>query len=91
MNDLMELVWVVKVFGPVVLVLIYFLWRDWKREQRDVEREEHDRQREESMNARISELEREQRDIVIPLVEKCSRVIAENTAAWKRLEKRLDL
>ena len=66
----------VKQFGPFFLAVVFFLWRDYNREG--------------DMTARIRKLEDSQREIILPLVERCASVIAENSEVMKRLEKRLD-
>ena len=64
------------VFGPALLVLAFFLWKDWRRETR--------------LQDRVDALEKEHKDVILPLVEKCSTVIAQNTAVMMRLEKVLE-
>jgi hypothetical protein len=41
------------------------------------------------MSDRITKLEDEQRDVLLPMVERCTDVIAQNTAMMERLEKAL--
>jgi len=65
-----------KQYGPLVLVVAVFLWQSWVRECR--------------MNKRIVKLEDEQRKVLMPLVERCADVIAQNTLMMERLEKALD-
>ena len=72
----MDLMWLVKQFGPFFIAVIFFLWRDYRREDR--------------LAARIETLEDEQREVLLPLVEKCSTVIAQNTLVMQRLERALD-
>lgn len=72
-TDAIELV---KQFGPFFLAVIFFLWRDYRREDR--------------LSKRIDTLEDEQRSIVLPLTRECSAVIARNTAVMERLEKHLE-
>ena len=67
---------VVKQYGPLVLVTAVLLWQSWVREFR--------------MNKRIVKLEDEQRNVLMPLVERCADVIAQNTLMMERLEKALD-
>ena len=76
MDDLLDLMWLVKQFGPFFIAVIFFLWRDYRREDR--------------LAARIETLEDEQRKVLLPLVEKCSTVIAQNTVVMQRLERALD-
>ena len=72
----MDLMWLVKQFGPLLIAVIFFLWRDYRREDR--------------LAARIETLEDEQREVLLPLVEHCSTVIAQNTVVMQRLERALD-
>jgi len=57
------------------VVVGFFLWQNWLRELR--------------MSKRISKLEDEHRQVILPLVERCTDVIAQNTAMMERLEKSL--
>lgn len=66
----------VRQYGPLLLAVIFFLWRDWKREDR--------------LSKRINMLEDETRNIILPLVKECSTVIAHNTLVMQRLEKIID-
>jgi hypothetical protein len=61
------------ILGPLFLALVFYLWKDWKRELR--------------LQERIEALEKEQKEVVLPLVEKCASIIADNTTALARLEK----
>ena len=67
---------VLKQYGPLVLVVAFLLWQGWVRETR--------------MSKRIVRLEDEQRNVLMPLVERCADVIAQNTLMMERLEKALD-
>ena len=57
-------------FGPatgiVLLILGFFIWKDWKREDH--------------LQGRIDKLEQDQKEIMLPMIEKCADVIAKNTA-----------
>jgi hypothetical protein len=75
-SDLSDLVWLVKSFGPLIVACVFFVWRDYRREER--------------LNLRIDQLEDEQRKVILPLVRECSEVIAKNTAVMERLERSLD-
>jgi hypothetical protein len=72
-GDAIELV---KAYGPFFVAVIFFLWRDWKREDR--------------LSKRIDVLEDEQRQVILPLVRDCSAVISKNTTVMERLEKLID-
>jgi len=67
---------VLKQYGPLVLVVAFLLWQGWAREIR--------------MGKRIVRLEDEQRNVLMPLVQRCADVIAQNTLMMERLEKALD-
>lgn len=66
----------IKQFGPFFLAVVFFLWRDYRREDR--------------LSHRIDELEDEQRKVILPLVHECTEVITANTEVMKRLERHLD-
>jgi len=66
----------VKQFGPFFLAVVFFLWRDWQRENR--------------LSKRIDELEDEHRQVLLPLVKESSACIATNTHVLERIEKYLD-
>ena len=68
----MEMLELIKQFGPLAGVVLFFIWRDWKREDR--------------LTTRVEKLEDEQRHVILPLVEKSTEVIARNTAVMERLE-----
>lgn len=71
-----DLLLLLKQYGPLILVAAFFLWQGWVREVR--------------MSKRIESLEDEQRNVLMPLVERCADVIAQNTMMMERLEKALD-
>ena len=62
-----------KQYGPLVGLVIFFIWRDWKRE--------------EQLTGRIVKLESDSREIILPLVQKSTDVIARNTEVMERLER----
>ena len=66
----------IKQFGPFLLAVVFFLWRDWRREDR--------------LSNRLDQLEDEQREVILPLVRDCSIAIAKNTAVMERIERTLD-
>lgn len=76
-GDAMELA---KQYGPfvglLVVAVIFFMWRDWKRET--------------TLTDRITTLEDETRNILLPLVKDCTAVISRNTLVMERLEKHLN-
>jgi len=75
---------ILKAYGPSILVIAFVFWRDWRREDR--------------LTARIEGLEKEHREIVLPLVKECSGVVTQcagvidhNSTVIERLERRMDL
>lgn len=60
------------VVGPALLVFAWFLWRDWRREMRLLDR--------------VEAMEREQKEILLPLVAQNTTAIAQNTVVMQRLE-----
>lgn len=52
-------------FGPVVGIVLFFIWRDWKREEGLVDR--------------VKSLESFNNDVLVKLVERSTAVIATNT------------
>ena len=65
----------VKQFGPMLVAVVFFIWRDWKREDR--------------LMKRIDKLEDEQRNVILPLVTKCTEVISENTTVMEAVNRKL--
>jgi hypothetical protein len=76
LGDFTDAVDLIKMYGPFFVAAVFFLWRDWKREEK--------------LSKRIDMLEDEQRQVILPLVRECSAVIAKNTAVMERLEKYLE-
>lgn len=76
----MDAIEILKQYGPfcgcLVLAVAFFIWRDWKREDKLVKR--------------IATLEDETRNVLLPLVKDCTNVIARNTSVMERLEKHLN-
>lgn len=70
----MELLYLIKTYGPDVglflCIVAFTLVRDVKREK--------------SLNARIDKLESEQKEVILPLVEKTTQTIATNTVVMER-------
>ena len=56
-------------FGPLVGVVLFFIWRDWKRE--------------ETLTKRIQALEEYHRDVLVELVKNTTSAIAANTALYR--------
>jgi len=70
-----DMLYVLKQFGPLVLVTAFLLWQSWSREKR--------------MSDRITKLENEQREVIMPLVANNAEVIGQNTLMFGRLEEAL--
>jgi hypothetical protein len=64
------------ILGPVFLVIAFFLWRDWKRET--------------LLQGRVTKLEDDHKNIILPLVQEYATVVAANTEAMSRLERVMD-
>ena len=64
-NGLTEMGWVIQNYGPFIAAVVFFIWRDYRREDR--------------LTIQIKELENEQREIILPLVKSCTEVITKNT------------
>lgn len=64
-ESLMDMAWLLKTFGPLLVAVIFFIWRDAKREDK--------------LLNRVKELEDEQRNVILPLVTQCTEVITRNT------------
>jgi hypothetical protein len=60
---------VLRDFGPLIGIVLFFIWRDWKREDRLV--------------ARVDMLEKYQQDTLVSLVKENLTVIAANTQQMK--------
>jgi hypothetical protein len=65
----------VKQFGPMLVAVVFFIWRDWKREDR--------------LMKRIDKLEDEQREVIMPLVTQCTAVISKNSEVMERVQRKL--
>ena len=83
MTDLSNFGWLLKTFGPLLVAVIFFIWRDYRREDK--------------LLTRVKELEDEQRKVILPLVQSCTEVITRstqvmerNTQVMERLEHALD-
>ena len=63
-------------FGILLTLVVFFTWQGWKREQR--------------LSDRIAALEEDYTAALKDLVVSCSKVIAGNTTTMQRLEKQLD-
>ena len=57
--------------GPALIALIFFLWKDWMREKH--------------LQRRVEKLEREQKEVLMPMLSKCMTVIDRNTRVMSRI------
>ncbi len=69
-EGLADMGWVLKNYGPLVGTILFFIWRDYRREDK--------------LSTRVTELEEEQREVILPLVKDCSAVIATNTQVMEQ-------
>jgi len=69
-NGLSDMGWLLQNFGPLMTAVIFFIWRDYCREDR--------------LSTRIKELEEEQREVILPLVKSCTEVITKNTQVMEQ-------
>jgi hypothetical protein len=51
-------------FGPLVGIVLFFIWRDWKRED--------------ALSARVEKLEDYQRDTLVNLIERSTTALGQN-------------
>ncbi len=65
-----ELGWVIRNLGPLVGAIVFFIWRDYRREDK--------------LLSRVKELEDELREVILPLVRDCSAVVAKNTLVMEQ-------
>jgi hypothetical protein len=72
---------ILQTYGPfcgcLLLAVLFFIWRDWKREEK--------------LTDRITNLETEYREVLVPLVTNCTEVIAKNNVIMERVERKLDV
>ena len=77
-----DLGWLIKNFGLLFIVVVFFVWRDYRREDK--------------LTTRVEQLEKEQSEVLMPLVKESTKVIAinmevirQNTKVMERLENAL--
>ena len=75
-NGLSDMGWLLQNYGPFVAAVVFFIWRDYRREDR--------------LTTRIRELEDEQRQVILPLVQSCTEVITKNTQVMEQNVKVMD-
>jgi hypothetical protein len=68
-----DLGWLLKTFGPLLVAVIFFIWRDYRREDK--------------LLTRIEQLENEQRLVILPLVRETTKVIVRNTEMTRQTVK----
>lgn len=66
-----EYITVLKEFGPVLGIILFFIWRDWKREDRLVNR--------------LESLEQFQRDKLMAVIANTTEVVATNTRQFDQI------
>ena len=66
-----EYITLLKEFGPVLGIILFFIWRDWKREDRLV--------------TRLESLEQFQRDKLISLIKETNDVVTTNTRQFDQI------
>ena len=74
-----DLNWLLQTFGPLLVAVVFFIWRDYRRED--------------LLTIRIKQLEDEHRDTILPLVKESTAVIVRNTTVMEqnfRLMERLE-
>lgn len=67
----MEFVELLREFGPLAGLVLVFIIREWRREDR--------------LNTRIEKLEKDQQDLILPLLTRTTEVITENTTVMKEV------
>ena len=75
-SEFSDMLAICKQYGPFLLLVLFFLYRDYKRELH--------------LTGRIEALETEMRGVILPLVEDCTAVITKNTHVMERLETKFD-
>ena len=76
MDTFNDALYLLKVYGPAIVVIAWTYYRDWRREDR--------------LSQRITDLETQTHSVLLPLVEKTTATIAHNTTVIERLERRLE-
>jgi hypothetical protein len=65
-----DLGWLLKNFGPLLVAVSFFIWRDYRREDK--------------LTTQVKQLEAEQRDVILPLVRETTEVIVRNTEVMQQ-------
>ena len=66
---MMELNNILRDFGPIIGVILFFIWRDWKREDK--------------LQERVTRLETYQQDTLVKLVKDTTESLAQNSEFLK--------
>lgn len=66
----MDILHVLREFGPLIGVVVFFIWRDWKRES--------------SLSDRIVALEEQQRDVLLQTIKETTSVVERNTVVMEQ-------
>jgi hypothetical protein len=72
----MEFMDMVKDFGPLVGIILFFIWRDWRRE--------------ENLVSRVMKLEEFNTEVLTGLVKETTAVIATNTEQLRLINTMMD-
>ena len=74
----MDFDWIsmVRELGPLASIILFFVWRDWKREQH--------------LFIRIEKLENYHKETLVHLIEKSVLILTQNTECLKRVERIVD-
>ena len=67
---MMEFINLLRDFGPIIGIILFFIWRDWKREDK--------------LQERVTRLENYQQGTLVQMVSETSTAIAQNTECLKR-------
>ena len=65
-----DLNWLLQTFGPLLVAVVFFIWRDYRRED--------------LLTIRIKQLEDEHRNTILPLVKESTAVIVRNTTVMEQ-------
>ena len=65
----MEMINIFRDFGPVIGIIIFFIWRDWKREDK--------------LQERVTRLESYQQETLVKLITDTTKALAQNSEFLK--------
>jgi hypothetical protein len=69
---MVDILSLIQTYGPEIALIGFFVWQTWKREQRT--------------DRRINKLEDADKQVLLPMLENATAVIARNTVIMERLE-----